>query len=268
MFAGERFTQILYFDDAATGSGKGYGDALDIATNSAVYSIPAKTLITDCYVMVDTAVVGATDFDLGDATDPDGYFDGSASLTLGTPGVYGYDANASGAYLKAASGAGVAMVLRLKARADSSDDLDTKYFIIPDSAGSVAVWFDTDDSGSAEPAHGADRSIEITTVATDDTAATVASAVAALINADSEYSASAQGDEIVITLATVGSFSGLDAGDAGFEMGVDNPGQAASLNEGRQAKWVSTATDLAIAVTGTATAGAFRVILEGLHLGR
>ena len=73
------------------------------------------------------------------------------------------------------------------ATADISGSLDGKYFILYDKDGSVAFWFDHGDSGTAEPSHGADRSVEITTVADDDTAPTVASKVSTAINADDQF---------------------------------------------------------------------------------
>lgn len=42
--------------------------------------------------------------------------------------------------------------------------LDGQYFIIPDIYGGIAFWFDVDDNGTAEPAHGQSRSVEITSV--------------------------------------------------------------------------------------------------------
>ena len=38
---------------------------------------------------------------------------------------------------------------------DEATGLDGTYFIIHDLAGSVAVWIDVDNSGTPEPAHGA-----------------------------------------------------------------------------------------------------------------
>lgn len=52
--------------------------------------------------------------------------------------------------------------------------IDGKYFIIYDANGSVAYWYDVDNNGTVEPAHGASRSIEITTVTSGMTANQVA----------------------------------------------------------------------------------------------
>jgi hypothetical protein len=74
--------------------------------------------------------------------------------------------------------------------ADVADSLDGKFFTLYDSAGSVAFWIDTDNSGTLEPDHGCDRSVEITTIVTDDNLATVISKVKAVVEADSAFTTS------------------------------------------------------------------------------
>lgn len=112
--------------------------------------------------------------------------------------------------------------------ADSSDSLDGTYFILPDASGTVAFWIDTDNSGTAEPSHGADRSVEITTIATDDSASTVATKVAAAIEADSAFTASASTATVTASLVAYGDTDdNAAAGDAGFTItntvtGVDS----------------------------------------------
>ena len=46
--------------------------------------------------------------------------------------------------------------------ADVSDSLDGTYLTLDGFSGTWAIWIDTDDSGTAEPAHGKDSSVEIT----------------------------------------------------------------------------------------------------------
>lgn len=110
----------------------------------------------------------------------------------------------------------------IDAVADSSDSLDGKYFILPDNAGTVAFWIDTDDSGTSAPSHGADRAVEITTIETDDSASTVASKVAAAINADSKFSAEVDEDDDTLVIVTASVYDELDddfnEGDAGFDI--------------------------------------------------
>lgn len=98
--------------------------------------------------------------------------------------------------------------------------LDGTYFIIEDTNGSVAVWFDVDNSGTAEPAHGADRSIEVNPT-TGITSSTLASVIAGVIDADSEFTASAGGDVVTITNVENGDLAALNVGTSGF---LDNGG--------------------------------------------
>ena len=102
--------------------------------------------------------------------------------------------------------------------ADSSDSLDGTYFLLYDEDGSVAVWIDTDDSGTTIPtgASAADRALEVTTIATDATDSTVATAVAAVINADSKFTSSASSEVVTVTHATAGAVADGADGDTGF----------------------------------------------------
>ncbi len=52
--------------------------------------------------------------------------------------------------------------------------IDGTYFIIYDINGAIAYWYDVDNGGTPEPAHGAPRSVEISTVTSGMTAAQVA----------------------------------------------------------------------------------------------
>lgn len=101
--------------------------------------------------------------------------------------------------------------------ADVSSSLDGKYFIIPDEAGTVAFWIDVGDGGGSAPAHGADRAVEITTISANDTAAQVATKIAAAIQADSKFSASAVGTTVTVTCDAYAPGAGdKDNGDSGF----------------------------------------------------
>ena len=65
-----------------------------------VWAIPAGAVIEKVYTIIDTAITGTTDFDIGDDDDPDGFLDGSLSLTIGTAGMYGWNVKVAGAYLR------------------------------------------------------------------------------------------------------------------------------------------------------------------------
>lgn len=98
---GQKFVKQIYFKfgGSSSNSGSSYQAAKPIADGT-VWAIPAGTLIEHVYVIIDTAVTGTTDFDVGDDDDSDGFVDGSLSLTLGTTGMYGWDAKLAGAYLR------------------------------------------------------------------------------------------------------------------------------------------------------------------------
>ena len=103
------FTKVFYLEHGGKGNGSGSGPANARALADAdLWAIPAGCLIKKCYVVVDVAITGTTDFDVGDDDDADGYVDGSNGLAagLGTPGLYGYSAKEAGAYLRVQTAGG------------------------------------------------------------------------------------------------------------------------------------------------------------------
>jgi hypothetical protein len=98
-FVGERFTEVIYLEAGGTGSGKSESSPLDFVAGD-LMSIPAGCVITKAFVIIDTAIAGTTNLDVGDDDDADGFVDGSLSVTLGTPGMYGWNAKVAGAYLR------------------------------------------------------------------------------------------------------------------------------------------------------------------------
>jgi len=115
--------------------------------------------------------------------------------------------------------------------ADVADSLDGTYFVIYDDVGSVGVWFDVDNSGTTIPsgASACDRAIEITTVNTNDSANTVATKVAAALDADSKFVAVAATNVATVTDANYGARTDITAGDTGFSVAVTTQG-AAGIN--------------------------------------
>lgn len=97
--AGEKFVAVKYYAYGGTGSGESASNPASV-TDQDVMAIPAGTLIEKVYVIVDTAITGTTNLDVGDDDDADGFVDGSLSVTLGTPGMYGWNAKVGGAYLR------------------------------------------------------------------------------------------------------------------------------------------------------------------------
>jgi hypothetical protein len=102
-FVGEKWERWYYMQHGATGSGEGPDARAPISTAD-MLAIPAGTVVEQVYVIIETAVTGSTAINLGDDDDNDGYVP-TASLTLGTPGVYGYGADQKGAYLGSAGAA-------------------------------------------------------------------------------------------------------------------------------------------------------------------
>lgn len=142
--------------------------------------------------------------------------------------------------------------------ADSGGSLNQKYFRIYDSAGSVGVWIDVDNSGSAAPAgvSGDDRTIEVTGVATGDTAAAVATAVAAALDADGQFHAGASDDTVTVYDATGGTRTDAGAGDSGFTVTVIDQGSALSTDDiliGRTA--TETAANIAAVINLSGSTG-------------
>lgn len=99
LISNEKFRRIFYVEYGGTGDGQSNDAPLPFVTAD-LMSIPAGTVIEKVYTIVDTAITGTTNLDIGDDDDADGYVDSSLSMTLGTPGMYGYDAKLSGAYLR------------------------------------------------------------------------------------------------------------------------------------------------------------------------
>lgn len=97
----EPFQKVFHLNTTAKGSGSGLSAANAKAfSDGDLMAIEAGMIITKVYVIVDTAITGTTNLDVGDDDDADGFVDGSVSITLGTPGMYGQNAKVAGAYLR------------------------------------------------------------------------------------------------------------------------------------------------------------------------
>lgn len=97
----KNFQKVIYLEYGGKGaqSGDTPENALPFVDGN-LWSIPAGTLIEKVYVIIDTLLTGTTDLDVGDDDDADGYIDGSLSVTVGTAGMYGWNAKTAGAYLR------------------------------------------------------------------------------------------------------------------------------------------------------------------------
>jgi hypothetical protein len=98
-FKKEQFTQEFFLAH----DGQGHGQSADAPlplVDADLMALPAGAIVEKCFVIVDEAIAGTSALEVGDDDDADGFVT-NASVTLGTPGMYGYASAA--AYL--ASGA-------------------------------------------------------------------------------------------------------------------------------------------------------------------
>ena len=121
--------------------------------------------------------------------------------------------------------------------ADSSDSLDGKYFDIYGADNhKTQVWIDVDNSGTSQPTGSGSyiHNIEVTGIATNDSANTVATQVAGAINANSEFSASADTNTVTITLIDSGEKTDAHAGNSGFTVSVVTTGNPTGWTQANQ----------------------------------
>tara|TARA_R110002020_G_scaffold114778_8_gene264096 strand:+ start:2293 stop:5262 length:2970 start_codon:yes stop_codon:yes gene_type:complete len=114
-------------------------------------------------------------------------------------------------------------ITEVKCVNDSSDSLDGTYFDIDTHGGQkTLIWFDTDNSGTSAPSGTGsyNDTIEVTQVGTNDSAESVAIALASAINEDAgaHTTAKVEGDTVIITDAANQAVTSatMSAGDTGF----------------------------------------------------
>ena len=150
-------------------------------------------------------------------------------LTVSTPIAFSYLtlelSNTSGT---------VAEQTKVVCIADSSDSLNAKYFDIYGATGKTEVWIDTDNSGTAAPSGSGSyaATIEVTEIETNDTAESVAIAVAAAIDDHADFSCSVNGDTIIITDAGTASRTDASDGDTNFTITKERDGGSGSIPAG------------------------------------
>lgn len=105
----------------------------------------------------------------------------------------------------------------------AANSLTGKYFILEDQNGTVAFWYDTNGITS-EPLHGANRSVRIDTVVSGDSANTVATKTAVVINNDANFSATALTNVVTATNLQNGPRPNFSAGTSGFAVTQVTPG--------------------------------------------
>jgi hypothetical protein len=129
-----------------------------------------------------------------------------------------------------ASGTG-AEITKVECVADSSDSLNGKYFDIYGAGGKTEVWIDTDNSGTSAPSGSGSyaQTIEVTEIETDDTANSVAIAVAAAVDDHANFGCEVQGSTVYITDAASASRTDASDGDTGFAISVERQGGTTSV---------------------------------------
>jgi uncharacterized phage protein gp47/JayE len=115
---------------------------------------------------------------------------------------------------------GTPTVYTINTIADVAGSLDQDYFIIYDSQGSVAVWYDLNNAGNPPPPHGANRAIRVATVNTNDTANDVATKTGNIIALDNAFSIGVITNQITITNLVNGVLASASAGTSGFTVGT------------------------------------------------
>lgn len=97
---GEKFVKVVYlkYGGSASNSGSSYSSPKPFVDGD-LWAIPAGAVIEKVYMIVDTAITGTTALTIGD-DDGAASFCPNASVTLGTPGMYCWDAKGAGAYLR------------------------------------------------------------------------------------------------------------------------------------------------------------------------
>ncbi|MCH8136959.1 MAG: hypothetical protein IIB77_13355, partial [Proteobacteria bacterium] len=100
--------------------------------------------------------------------------------------------------------------------------LDGKFFTLSDDVGTVAFWFDVDDSGTTVPAGAGakDRNVEVTTINAGDSDSVVATKLRVAIEADAKFSAVVATNKVQAEASTNGPKDDAVAEDSGFVMVV------------------------------------------------
>ena len=109
---------------------------------------------------------------------------------------------------------------------DQFGSLDTLHTIIYDDVGSVAVWFDIDNNGSTEPAHGASRSIKVTGAIENDDPNAIAVAYHAVVNADSKFTATISSNRVTVTSIGIGERIDATEGTTEFDVSIVQQGRS------------------------------------------
>jgi len=149
-------------------------------------------------------------------------FDGSCVVTFGK-------ANVVRVLCKANTGA-VAEVSTVQTVADSGGSLSGLYFTIYDNVGPVRVWLDVSSGSTAPGVPAGGRLLEVN-IATNDSAATIATAIQTALDADSKFAATVSSNLVVVTDSNTGTRTDIAAGTSTFTVAVTTQGTGSALDD-------------------------------------
>lgn len=117
-------------------------------------------------------------------------------------------------------------IVYVDAIADVSGSLLGKYFDLYDGSGAARVWVKIGGAGSAPSTPSGGRILGFIDVASGASAATVASALQVLIDADAQFLASVATARVTVTMASNVRVSNANAGNSGFTVTIAQAGGA------------------------------------------
>lgn len=114
--------------------------------------------------------------------------------------------------------------------ADTAGSLHLTYFTVYDTQGSVAVWYDIDNTGAPPPPHGANRAIKIAGVFSNDSANDVATKTGQVLALDNAFTVGVITNQITITNVSNGALASASSGTSGFATATSAGTADASVN--------------------------------------
>lgn len=206
-----------------------------------VPSVTQRTAISSQFAS-NAIEVGATDeiIPLGDITTPKQVMVKLISgdrLRIGLDGTtYPFElVDADEATLFRLAVEGIVEISTVTTIADTAGSLDGDYFTLAGNSGTWGVWYDVDNNGTSAPAHGMTNALEITSVATGNSAILVADATAvdmaasAAFLADFSITHTVGTTLITLTDKHTGTRTNIAAGTSGFTVASPQQGAASPV---------------------------------------
>ncbi len=111
---------------------------------------------------------------------------------------------------------GTPTVYEIDTQADVAGSLHLQWFVVHDAEGSVAVWYDIDNTGAPAPAHGQNRGIRVANVSTNDSANVVASQTGLVLALDNAWTTGVIANQITLTSNVNGVLPAATGGTLGW----------------------------------------------------